>query len=183
MWKMTTSCLIGKKTHCSLSACEKNNTPSPCFFFILVWVFFFPAVSPLLALRQSSFNSVNLDICNIYWQLFQYTWWHGEMVTRATFSICTMTWTDGYQFKQALNYETFLPYLIDFKMSKKNYMHQTNQNKQTNQTKKTSTIWKSAISICAESWDYETVGTVEQSKYINMCKGWGPWNGRTREAV
>ena len=136
MWKMATSCLIGKKTHCSLSACEKNNTPSPCFFFILVSGFFFPAASPLLALRQSSFNSVNLDICNIYWQLFQYTWWHGEMVTRATFSICTMTWTDGYQLKQALNYETFLPYLIDFKMSKKiTCIKQTKTNKQTKQKK------------------------------------------------
>ena len=34
---------------------------------------------------------------------------------------------------------------------------------------------------CAECWDYETVGTVKQSRYIHFCRGWGlkqlgPWS-------
>ena len=43
------------------------------------------------------------------------------------------------------------------------------------------------ISICAEGWDCEPVGTVKGSRYtyicISMCWGWRPWNSWDHDAV
>ena len=32
-------------------------------------------------------------------------------------------------------------------------------------------------------WDCETVRTMKQSRYINTCRGWRPWNTQACEAV
>ena len=37
------------------------------------------------------------------------------------------------------------------------------------------------ISIRAMCWNWETVGTVKQSRYISMCRGWIPWNRQACE--
>ena len=39
------------------------------------------------------------------------------------------------------------------------------------------------ISICAKSWDCETLGTVKWSRHISLRRGWKPWNSQACEAV
>ena len=45
------------------------------------------------------------------------------------------------------------------------------------------TLDSTYICVYAEGWDCKSVGTVKQSRYLNMCRGWRYWNSQVRETV